>query len=151
MVEQKVEMKLSFESVNVMEKPHWISLDGINVIGKSGLEYVFDFVSSEGNATLLEDGRYLLDFTKYDFDDDFFTSSNGVAIPDWEDIIHGEFKEIFIIGDSTLEKYQDLGPLDFSFTKVSFSMVEEEKERVISLAEEQLEQLNKNMKDLYVS
>lgn len=128
-------------------KPHWISIGSVTAKNPNTQEnFYFDFERGFGGTELLLDGRCEINYTKRDFDTDYFMSSNEhleTNAIDWSDIAQWQFEEIYITGDSVPTEFEDIHTEDFKVTDVTFYITNENDESLIyQLTEEQLAHLN---------
>lgn len=101
-----------------------ISVDSITFLRPDDVEaIVHDTERSFGNSSILEDGRTKIEMSKAVLDEDFFIESNehlDLETFNFDNIANWNFVELFVIGDSTEDDYEDLCNSDFEFTYIRF-------------------------------
>lgn len=100
-------------------KPDYASIGGFSVNTPKG-EYIFDWVSSTGNAILLPDGRMSIEWQLREVDWEFCRDSNeGMEFPGWDVIAKSPLTELYyevsIDGESDSD-YPDFEPFSFEIS-----------------------------------
>lgn len=134
-------------------KPSWISIDGTSLTLPNGKSIYFDFENSYGDSEVLDDGRVQVNMTKYGFDKGHYLSDDNQTLEDldWEQIAKATFTDVFVIGDSKQENFEDLSSSDFTITELIYTVEpasdddSDNKTTEIILTQKQLDDLNQSI------
>jgi hypothetical protein len=80
----------------VDRKPDNASIGGFCVTDTEGNEWIFDWLSSEGNAELDENFNLIIEWELREFDEELFINSNLTPnLLNWDSIVKGSIQEIY--------------------------------------------------------